>query len=856
MKKNIYSNLCLIFVLLLSILLIRIGISIQNHNLSLIGLLILYFYSIFYLMRDLKNNIFLLIFYIVIFVFILSRPTISMLQNNNWWYISHTSTNWSMKAIAISLIVLLVSNIISNLLFKNHSLSEKNNCKLNIINKYKIENATLIRKILLILIIVFFIASIIVSVDKLMFMHGKNYEEYYVSYINKLPSIIYYLSALLIPSIMIYLVQKPSKFCTCFVLILYIISQIPMFIIGERGAVVKAILFSFLYLFYIIDKESVKKYINTKNVVFSLVIVFIGIIFLGGYNYIRSNQKISNFNPFSIFVDFFYKQGTTYDTINYGYVYKDLLPNKEEKKYTFGPIIDTVRDNSIMRKLFNFEEISNKNSIEAAMKRNDLSHALTYTVKKDDYLKGHGMGSSYLIELFIDYGYVGIIIFSFVIGIFLSNMNILLNKKNLISIISLYSIKEIYFIPRAAALSFIDFLFRVNFWISLLMFVCIIFIVHIYKKRKKITKIKNIAFIDYDITVIGGVEKVTETLANYFSSKYNVYVISLNKENDVIPHDFDKRISVIFSTNNKNKRLRTSIVKNNGKISKILRNNNIDVALCMGHYATFVTAINKRSIKTKFIYCDHGAYVNSINDKLMCFIRKVNYHLTTHTVLLTERNYNDYIKYIHAEKEKLSYIYNSISKEDFSTFDIIKYDKKSKNIITISRLAPEKGIDLLIAVAQELKRIYRGDWQWHVYGGGNMLNDAKNKIDELGLSSNVILKGECKNANLFLKEYALYCLTSYHEGLPLVLLEAKVNKLPIISFNVTTGPDEIVRDGVNGFLIDCYDVKMMAEKIKYLLENDKERINFSKNTKLDISKFNENNIMKKWDKLIKQMKEM
>ena len=47
----------------------------------------------------------------------------------------------------------------------------------------------------------------------------------------------------------------------------------------------------------------------------------------------------------------------------------------------------------------------------------------------------------------------------------------------------------------------------------------------------------------------------------------------------------------------------------------------------------------------------------------------------------------------------------------------------------------------------------------------------------------------------------------------------------------------------------------MAEKLKYLLENDKKRSEFSKNTKEDIGKFNEQVIMKQWDKLINIMKE-
>lgn len=372
------------------------------------------------------------------------------------------------------------------------------------------------------------------------------------------------------------------------------------------------------------------------------------------------------------------------------------------------------------------------------------------------------------------------------------------------------------------------------------------------KSNRRIT---NVALIDYDISVLGGVEKVTEELSNNFVNKYNVFVISLNKENGKVPHTFNKKVKIIYSTFNRNKRLRNVIVKNYWNLSKILEKNKIDIALCMGHYAAFVAVFCKKNVSTKFIYCDHGAYINSIDDKLMCFIRKTNYRLSDYTVLLTKRNYNDYIQYVKADENKMSYIYNFYSRDDYMNYPIVEYNKNSHNIVTISRLSYEKGLDLLLDTANELNKIYHREWEWHVYGGGNMLEEIKDKIKELNLTDRIILEGEVKNAKNTLEKYALYCLTSYREGLPIVLLEAKIKKLPIVSFDVLTGPNEIVQNNVNGFLIECYDTKKMAQKIKYLLEKNDIRIKFSKNTEVDLDKFNEENIMNEWYSLINRIRE-
>ena len=99
----------------------------------------------------------------------------------------------------------------------------------------------------------------------------------------------------------------------------------------------------------------------------------------------------------------------------------------------------------------------------------------------------------------------------------------------------------------------------------------------------------------------------------------------------------------------------------------------------------------------------------------------------------------------------------------------------------------------------------------------------------------------------------MYVLPSYREGLPLVLLEAKANKLPIVSFDVVTGPREIVRDNVDGFLIPCYNKKLMAKKIIELIEKKELRLKFSNNSQENINKFSKQEIMKKWIDLIENI---
>lgn len=133
---------------------------------------------------------------------------------------------------------------------------------------------------------------------------------------------------------------------------------------------------------------------------------------------------------------------------------------------------------------------------------------------------------------------------------------------------------------------------------------------------------------------------------------------------------------------------------------------------------------------------------------------------------------------------------------------------------------------------------------------GPEFNKIEEKIIEYNLEKNVNLKGCTNSVYGKYSEYSIYVLPSYREGLPLVLLEAKANKLPIVSFDIETGPNEIVENDVNGFLVEKYNIREMAIKINELLRNKNLRQKFSENSYKNINNFKQDTIINEWTSLI------
>lgn len=355
----------------------------------------------------------------------------------------------------------------------------------------------------------------------------------------------------------------------------------------------------------------------------------------------------------------------------------------------------------------------------------------------------------------------------------------------------------------------------------------------------------NICFVVYDFSEIGGINTVCTQLANSFADENNIYILNLNPKKVSLSNKYNLNSKIRIETINLvNGRLLHQAIRAQGKIRKFLNRVHIDVSLLMGNYAgLFGTLAHNK--KNKMIFCDHGALENQWEDKKIRIIRLVSSKLNDCVVVLTDRSRWDYIRRFKIPESKVKTIYN------FAKIAALMndYNVTTKKIVSIGRMTEEKGFDLLIQIAEKVLPLNL-EWQWDVYGDGPLLEEYKKRVETLGLENQLHFCGNQSDAGNLIRNYALYVLPSYREGLPLVLLEAKFSMVPSISFDIQTGPNEIIRDGVNGYLVQPYDVDAMADKIQYLIDHDDVRSQFSKDQKIDSEKFNEKNILEKWKYLI------
>ncbi|WP_130860495.1 glycosyltransferase [Gracilibacillus phocaeensis] len=181
-----------------------------------------------------------------------------------------------------------------------------------------------------------------------------------------------------------------------------------------------------------------------------------------------------------------------------------------------------------------------------------------------------------------------------------------------------------------------------------------------------------------------------------------------------------------------------------------------------------------------------------------------------------------------------------------------KYENIDKNphlAVTIARYKKQKKINEAIkAFSYVVKEI--PDAQYHIYGFGDLQKDLEALIKKLKLTNNVKLLGFTSDPIKNYREAACSILTSDCEGFGLVLTESLAIGTPTISYDCKYGPKDIIRDGVDGYIVPKGNKKELAEKIISVMKDNELREKLSKNALQASERFSIDRYEKNWLDLI------
>lgn len=364
--------------------------------------------------------------------------------------------------------------------------------------------------------------------------------------------------------------------------------------------------------------------------------------------------------------------------------------------------------------------------------------------------------------------------------------------------------------------------------------------------ERKIHK-KKICFFSGDITRSGGTERVSVQLANELAKEkeYEICFLSLVEQADKPFYEITNDIKRYF--------LGTHWINPGpgylpliGKLKRFLKAQEIDIIIDIDIVLDVLSIPATKRLKTKVISWEHFNCEFEQSVLYRKWISRLSVKKADYIVTLTEQDKQSYGKLLKRTSD-IETVYNP-----FFQVELNENIRRENWIVTVGRLTYQKGTDYLAEVAKEVLKQNK-DWKWIVLGDGEERKKLETITKENDLEKQLFLKGRVENVEWYLNRAKLFVLTSRYEGLPLCLIEAMQMNVPCVSFDVKTGPSDIIENNVNGILISSFEIEKMIKEINALLKDKCRLQSMSKNTRDNFERFEMENIIKKWKNIFERL---
>ncbi len=231
--------------------------------------------------------------------------------------------------------------------------------------------------------------------------------------------------------------------------------------------------------------------------------------------------------------------------------------------------------------------------------------------------------------------------------------------------------------------------------------------------------------------------------------------------------------------------------------------------------------------------------LSAIKNFIFSFRDKRWIKLTDAVITCSDEVTNSIIEHLKVPKEKVYTILNGVDTDLFNpeidTLSLkreLDIPEESKIISCVTRLKKEKGIHTLLKSFQKITT-QKPDIFLIIVGSGNYQDELKKLSKKLNIENKVKFVGEITHENLpqyyaFSDIFVLPTLAK--EGLPWTVIEAMSCGKPVIASEIG-GIPQMIKDGINGLLVEPGNVKKLTEKISFLLDNKETREKLSKNAR-------------------------
>lgn len=369
----------------------------------------------------------------------------------------------------------------------------------------------------------------------------------------------------------------------------------------------------------------------------------------------------------------------------------------------------------------------------------------------------------------------------------------------------------------------------------------------------------------------GGIDRVTDVLYKKFKEEHNVYVLMLEK----VAENTDTHFYYVPNPQNEfsdeNFKFAEELI-NDLKIDIIINQEGITP-----NSSKFILNVNRGKSKLISVLHSDLTSIYGISEKIPIWImaklpHKLITSLNKAMNVFFRYKYKQYWDSFAQKNDAICILDESLrkntakfigfsqnTKKIFSlnnpiTLQVpssIERDKKKRTVLYVGRLSAEKNISTLMK-AWALIEKKNPNWNLIIVGEGK----CKSKLIKYKETNNlqrIVFLGQ-QNPIPYYTEASIFCLTSFFEGLPLVIIEAMTYGCVPVIFNSFATAQSLVENNKNGYLISPYNTKKFASSLNFLMNHSETIEAMSSESIKKSQNYSIEKIITEWNKLFYTIK--
>ena len=201
-------------------------------------------------------------------------------------------------------------------------------------------------------------------------------------------------------------------------------------------------------------------------------------------------------------------------------------------------------------------------------------------------------------------------------------------------------------------------------------------------------------------------------------------------------------------------------------------------------------------------------------------------------------------------------IYNAVflSEIEVNDNEFLFFQMKHRNgflVGSVGRLTTQKGFTYLLEAVPQVLNSFP-DVHFVIIGEGELRAELEEQSRHLGIEDRVMFLGSRTDVPSLLRQMDLFVLPSLWEGLPTVIMEAMACGVPVIATDIP-GTNEIVQDGITGWLVPEKNPDRIAEAIIFALDNHQARERVCQNAKKNLNRYSIEEVARQYSDLYKEL---